>query len=150
MSKLTQKTSCSRRCYQLQIMEIATIKNLTYRRVKNWANGINVCPKKEQLSNLLHDLFRDELVITHNVDCRITNPYEACLSSLFHLWLRECPLSPRFWKKLILRTEQKLHEWKALTNYLCFCLPERSLPIVTGHAKVTILSFDSFKRNSNK
>lgn len=65
MNERTQKTSCSVRSYQFQIMEIAMIKIVTYRRVKHWTNGVNVCPKKEQLSNLLHDLFKDELVITY-------------------------------------------------------------------------------------
>ena len=69
MNERTQKTSCSVQRYQFQIMEIAAIEILTYRRVKHWANGVNVCPKKEQLSNLLHDLFKDELVITY--ECRL-------------------------------------------------------------------------------
>lgn len=69
MNERTQKTSCRVRCHQFQITEIATTKILTYGRVEHWANRVNVCPKEEQLSNLLHDLFKDELVITYK--CRL-------------------------------------------------------------------------------
>lgn len=58
--------------YQFQIMEV---KKITYRRIKHRANGVYVCPKKEQLSNLLHDLLKDELVIMMVVNFEKTRTF---------------------------------------------------------------------------
>lgn len=69
MNERTQKTSCVYVVINIYGNRHDYIKNLTYGRVKHWANGIDVCPKKEQLSNLLHDLFKNELAITYK--CRL-------------------------------------------------------------------------------